>query len=399
MKHPTKTNTTIVLFSFFILLSGFIITKTFNAKLHYPIFFAATLLLPMLNFFSKNSIQIGVYIFFSLVVATYQYIFISVNEFFILTLSSFLVIPLFFSKKIIYISQYQVFKILSFFTIFYFVGTILQIIGADSTFLKLDRYYVGDVPYERYGSFAGGTLALGLAGTLTSIYAFYYYINRKNAITFIILLCSIAVVFLAYSRRFYVLLVLILIFQLSALGKPLKIKSRSTLIFVSVIIIGISLYMSNIAGISRLLDRAISITDFEGDESNVGRVIQWTNTFNDFKNNIWSGIGLGYTGVVGRSDLDFQSLNSAESYYLKILTETGVLYGAFYIIFCFYLLYKVFELKKVKAISASIVLFYLIESFVGDSLSSVFSSAIYWINVGMLLNPSSTEVLSNIKKK
>jgi hypothetical protein len=165
----------------FVLLAGNIIFTITESKVHYVFFAAASILVLFLTF--RLVINVRKLIYFIPILLSFVYNFSNNihNQFFFLSILPYFIVPLVFYNK--YFNDFNlthVLKIFEWFTVLNFLGLLLQLQGIESPFLYLGHAFTNDNYHERYGSFAGGTLALGLGATITVIDSFHKIIFKKD---------------------------------------------------------------------------------------------------------------------------------------------------------------------------------------------------------------------------
>lgn len=386
------TATKLLLFStLFVLLFGFSIQTLTGVKLHYFYFVIASLLIILLNLTKPSHSYNKLYLILLTISTIYNFFFKIVDTSFYLSLATYFLIPICINKVSIYftlIDYLKLFKIFDIVIIIYFLALLLQILGVESDLFVIEMVMNKDTFHQRYTSIAGGSLALGSLGVLCAIFAFYrLYILEKNKLFFIfIILIGLSCVYFSFSRRFYILFFLCAIFIHLLFSKKGMIKKGIVILLVIIIIIGlIFLFRFNI---EIFTDRIGSIFDFSNDGANVERVLKWVNTFNAFLNNIWFGIGIGTTTIIGKDieGLRVSELFVSESYFLKMLAENGLIFGSFYLLFSVYVVISFFKKRFAINIQVPYIIFiyFFFESISSTSLESPFSSILFWISVSTL---------------
>lgn len=387
----------------FILL-GFVLQISLGIKIHYILFILISIAVLALRFSDKVYKIKLLYIGFILILIPYSIIKNGLDAPLIYSLVTYLFIPIiywnsFFSTQ----KSYLYFQIFHYFTLFYFLGLLLQIMGFESVFLNKDITKTFGEVHERYGSFAGGTLSLGLTASMSLLFAIYEWLHmkQKNVMNVFWIIISFITVLFSQSRRFYVLNILVIIFIYRSSLKKEKQSSKNKFIryIIYFVIFLISIVVLFFLKDNYFLGRLFSIFDFKGDESNLLRVVKWLEALQVFLNNFLLGNGLGSSGVVGRNfDPMETSLNEvlvAESYFLKIFLEGGFLFGLFYLLTNMYIL-KI----CIKSLKSTFVpftnfcfIFYFFESFMSTSLESILPNLIFWLSVSTLLSNNMDEKL------
>lgn len=390
-------NNIIVLISTFFLLAGFPLQVITGQKLHYYIFFFNSLLLLVINIRPiLNKYKI---VYFSIISIPVFFFLISksVDTAFIFSLIPYIIAPLVYWGNAFHnFSLKPVMQMFQAFTVLYFVGVILQMIGFESIFLNIDITITDGELHDRYGSFAGGTLALGLTASFSLMYCFYEFVYYKNkSITnFFLILTSLLTIVFAQSRRYYLFVFIIgfLIFWFNPNREIKNKKQKFKVILISTLaIVLLIIFLYIIRDTNYYLVRIFSVFDFSGDESNVLRVVKWIEAIQYFLNNFWTGMGFGATGTIGKNfDPTVTSLDEiivAESYYLKILVECGIIFGLTYFAIQIFFLKKAFkQLKNYEvAFAAYSMLFFFIESFTSTALESAISSMLFWISASVIV--------------
>ncbi len=387
-------NNFLVQLAIIVLLLGFPILVVTGQKLHYYIFVLIALVQLIINIQPYfNSVKF--YYFLALAIPLVFFLLKkSVNEPFIFSLLPYVIVPfVYFNRSFQLFNLDTVLKIFQVVTILNFIGVLLQVVGFQSIFLDLDRVKTDGIDHDRYGSFAGGTLALGLISSISFIFSLYkiVYERNKSLIQIGFTIISFATLILAQSRRFYILVfiigVLMFLFDINKNTNINKILRIGLFTFLGLLISLFFLY--SIRANNYYLLRLFSIVDFENDGANLERVAKWLLAINSFLNNFWFGMGLGASGTIGKNLTDDDSsvdIFSAESYFIKIFVEGGVIFGVLCLLFLIVYLVKSFKnlQNSQKALAAYIYIFFFLECFMSTSLESAFPSIIFWICVSKL---------------
>lgn len=393
----------------FFLLLGYPLQILTNQKIHYYFFIASSFILLFINI--KSIVNVKKVIYFSLISLPLLHFlaFKAPDNAFWFSLIPYLLTPLVFWNNCFSDYDFEdMMKIFNGFTYFYFLGIIMQIAGIESPYLNIDITYTNGVLHDRYGSFAGGTLALGLTGSISLMYSLMQFLYNKDRGAYLIftILVSFLTLLFAQSRRFYLLVffvgLLLFWYNPNVKRKKRNINFKTIFLTISIIfLVFVGLY--SIKDTNYYLERIFSVFDFTGDASNLMRVTKWVEAINYFLNNIWFGMGLGTTGTIGKNfDPAVDSLSDiivAESYYLKILVECGLIFGSVYFFGQFYFLKTAFKRlsKKQYAFPSICVIFYFLESFTSTSLESILSNILFWISISVLSRKEAIDEVDNVQ--
>lgn len=366
-----------------------------GVKVHYLVFFICTVLIYFINLSPYINLTKFAYFLF---------LFLSVGWFiatkpidlpFIYSILTYIIIPFaFFNRVFKNYNHHALMKAFEVFTFINFLGVLLQVYGVESVFLDVDLVMTEGEYYPRYGSLAGGTLALGFTASISCIYAFYktVYDKQKTLYNYLVIFYSLVTLLLAQSRRFYVLVFLVmLVIFLFDVNKKYNVKKALIIAFCSFLLLSVIIYIAyQFKSQVYFLERGFSILNFEDDAANLQRVAKWLLAINTFLKNIYFGIGIGGTGTIGKNFTEESSLEDllvAESYYIKVFVEAGVFFGLFFLWLAFKYLFKSFKLLRNKktAMSAALFIFFFFECFMSTSLESPLPSMIFWISLSQLM--------------
>lgn len=364
-------------------------------KLHYFIFIILSLVAFIVNISYYINITKAVYFILLLISITVFLIYKPIDLPFIYSLLTYIIIPfIFFNRKFKNFDFTLLMKAFEVFTFLNFIGVLLQVMGFQSAFLHVDLVRTEGELYLRYGSIAGGTLALGFTATISSIYTFYLiiYNKEKSLYNFFVLSFSIITLLLAQSRRYYFLIFIIMIITyVFNANKTYNYKKIISLALGSIILITIAFYIAfALKNQVYFLQRAFSIFNFDDDAANLERVAKWILAINTFIKNIWFGIGIGGTGTIGKNfteDTSLDDILTAESFYLKIFVECGIFFGLFLLGLFVVTLKKSFKALRNydTALAAIFFLFFFMECFMSTSLESPLASMLFWICMSRLI--------------
>jgi hypothetical protein len=391
--------------SLIVLLFGFIITQLFELKIHYFIFILSSCIIAIININKYEIIQLKK-AFYIVITALLCIITVPRTGFsaaFLFSLVSYLMVPIIFYSK-----GFKNFKISSLSTVFkianvfFAFGLILQYLGAESRFLDSAFTYTSGNLESRFGSFAGGSLLLGLCGCFQILFSVIELskdqksnIKQKIEIYFFL---SVAVFNLicSQSRRFYIFILLtLLIVYLFRLGKINKQRIIKAILFFSIFCILFFVLSFTVLEKNYFVIRLFSVFDFKNDNSNNLRIFLWLKAINDFLNNFWIGTGLSSTTIVGKDIWNvvdnIEDIITTESFFLKNFVEGGIIFGSFWFFLLANALKKAFKAFKensnLNEIAAGyFIVFFFIDSFVSTSLESILSSTIFWICLSILDN-------------
>jgi hypothetical protein len=386
-----------------LLALGWPISVISGQKLHYFYFLFTTALLLLINM-PKRSVPLVIpcYVSFAVVFCLHA-LDNGLTALYVFSAATYLAIPWVYSKNLLSIDKFdKVLELLSYITLLNLVGVFLQMmhIGADTELLKPDHALTGKVYHLRYTGFSGGALALGVISCITAFHSFHHVLlgkKRKLAFYAVVFVASITCLVLSFSRRFFVSG----FFGLAVIGMIWfrnKRLTKTLFIIISIIMmVMLVCFVVIITASPSIADRILSIVNFSSDEANVGRIDRWNYAFELFKNNKFIGLGPGETGTVGRENVTNKTVFSAESYYLKVLLETGVFVALCYAIFAIGIIWK--GLSRINtpqmAVPFAIILFYLIESVASTSLESPFSAILLFSSASLVHFARSSVLVSS----
>lgn len=326
---------------------------------------------------------------------------------FVLSILNYVIIPFVFLNH-----NFQTFdftktmQLFQWFTVFCFLGLMLQVAGIQAPFLDLELAITNDVVKERYGSFAGSTLVLGFFTSISSIYTYYTYVYHKNKSikNLVVLAISLTSLFLAQSRRYYIF-TFVIMFLIYFLGTNREFKiftiikknKWAILVILSFIIVSF-MFQDKVF----LFMRIYSTFDFANDASNVLRAIKWLEAIQQFLDHFWFGAGLGDMGAVGKNlqEEDVYEIAVAESYYLKVFVEAGVFFGIAFVCMMIFLLKKSFQIIRAnsnKSFAAYIFIFFFVDCFMSMTLEVVLASILFWISVSIISLDSLSKNIVKLK--
>jgi O-antigen ligase len=386
-----RANFNLITSSLLLLALGWPVTVLTGAKVHYFYFLFATIILLLLNVSKKNTPFVIAYCFLFMAVFIYHLIEKGPVTTLLLSCTTYLVIPLVYSKNLITPEGLvRILNAMSFITLLNFLGVVLQLfgVGAHGLMLRPDMALTEGVFHPRYTGFSGGSLALGILSCITLFSGLYHLLITKEKAAFnrVIVIASVSCLLFSFSRRFYVFgLVGVLVIVYIWL-KNKKLTLNTYLLIITGLLIASLAFVVVLLGNETIADRLTSIINFTSDEANIGRITRWKQALKLFKNNVTTGLGPGITGTVGRENVTNATVFSAESYYLKILLETGIFVSSMYMLSLIYIVKKcINNLQNVSlTMPITLVIFYMIESFASTSLESPFSSILFWISVAMV---------------
>lgn len=386
----------LLLVGVFILLAGNIIFVITESKIHYYIF--STLCLLILCLSSRPYLNTVKLLYFFPILVSFAFNFSAnyANLFFILSVLPYFLVPMvFYNRYFENFSLGTILKIFEWFTLINFFGLLLQLQGFQSPFLYLGYAFTGDVYHERYGSFAGGTLALGLGATVNTINSYYkiIYEQRKSKYNFFMLIVSIATMILAQSRRFYIMafIMMLVIYLFNPVKKYNSKKILRALIGVIVILIVLAIGLYQAKGKFFYLERLLSIADFQNDPANLERIAKWLTAIDAFLSHIWLGMGIGAAGIIGKNYNETVSITDvfvAESYYLKVFVEAGIVSGIVFLGLMIVFVRQAFICLRSKdvALPALYVVFFFIDSFMSTSLEGPLWAVLFWLCIAIIMS-------------
>ncbi|OGC90725.1 MAG: hypothetical protein A2W25_07290 [candidate division Zixibacteria bacterium RBG_16_53_22] len=313
------------------------------------------------------------------------------SDYFWLSMASYLAIPLICGRNVLTPEQFdRLMLVLSVVAFPNLVGLVAQLYGHHSAFLVDEFTMTASEVHVRYTSFVGGALALGMISTITALSSAYWLLARQqyrvyNALIFI---ASIICVYFSYSRRGYVILALgLLVILWRTYYSPLGIRK---MLLAAFLLVGATFLVAILLDdVGNIFPRVLSIYDFQNDPGNVLRVVKWLEALNTIAEHPLLGVGFGVSGTLGRDPsefLDADDIFSAESYYLQVAMEGGVLVGA---IVLFVMGKVVFgSLKCVRhdhqtLLTTSILVSLAFESIAGTAITSPLMAILFWLAYGI----------------
>lgn len=385
----------IVLIGVIFLMLGNPITVITGTKLHYFIFLVLSFFIFIINISSYINIEKAIYFLLLFASVVFFLIHNSINLPFIYSLLTYVIIPfIFFNRNFKYFDFTVIMKAFEIFTFLNFIGVLLQVIGFESAFLAVDMVWTEGELHQRYGSIAGGTLALGFTASISSIYTFFLIIYKKqnSLYNFFVLSFSILTLLLAQSRRYYFLVFIIMIITyVFDVNTTYSLKKIISIALGSFILIITTFYLGYLLK-DRVyfFQRAFSIFNFEDDAANVIRVAKWLETISTFLKNAWFGIGIGGTGTIGKNFTEDSSLDdiiTAESFYLKVFVECGIFFGIFLLSLFVITLKRSFKAlrKHDTALAAIFFIFFFMECFMSTGLEAPIASILFWICLSQIV--------------
>ena len=146
-------------------------------------------------------------------------------------------------------------------------------------------------------------------------------------------------------------------------------------------------------GNSLLYQMINSLLNIDNDTRFMYRVTSWLESIRNIAASpIW-GWGIGSAGDTLVSHHISNIYVTSHSMYLKLMMETGIVVGIIYVITFIYNLYRAKQIKEYhnKALIYSLTASFLINGFVGSTVSAFPCLSIYWILIAALLLYSDTE--------
>jgi hypothetical protein len=313
------------------------------------------------------------------------------SDYFWLSMASYLAIPLICGRSVLTPEQFdRLMLALSFVAFPNLVGLVVQLYGYHSEFLVDDFTMTASEVHVRYTSFVGGALALGMISTITALSSAYWLLARQQHRIYntLIFIASIICVYYSYSRRGYVILALgLFVILWRTYYSPLG--TRKMLLSAFLLVGATFLMASTLDDIGNVFPRIWSIFDFQNDPGNVLRVVKWIEAINTIAEHPLLGVGFGSSGTLGRepSDLlDGHNIFTAESYYLQVAMEGGLLVGAIVL----FVMGKVIfgSLKCVRhehqiLLTTSILVSLASESIAGTAITSPLMAILFWLAYGI----------------
>lgn len=374
----------------------------FGGKVAYWVFSVISTVIFLLTIDARWSPVLTVYCLIIAFVVAMQILFISLSlQQAFLPLATYLFVPMIYGRTFMHEDQLRwLLKSLLVVVPINFIGILLQFSGYVENLLEIDMTETLGIVHERYTSFLGGSLMLGYVSMLNAIVALYYLVyseDQKQRILFglLFLLASITL-FFSYSRRFYLLwIVAVLLIPIYRYGW----RSMFTAFLAGVgLILSVTMagnLFSNVSSSENvsISDRILSTFDINEGSGNDIRMMKNLQSLDLVISNPMLGLGVGSVGTIGktREELaeNFEDAVIAETYYLHIGVDFGVVVATLFTIIMFYLaLISVKEFNWSGGLSALLIFLYVIESFVGASLNGVLPAVIFWMSLGVLMpNP------------
>lgn len=374
----------------------------YGDKIGYWIFAVISVVIFLLTINAHWSPVLSIYCLIVAFMVVVQILFISLPlQQAFLPLATYLFVPMIYGRTIMHEDQLRwLLKSLLIAVPINFLGILLQFSGYVDNILEIDSTETLGIVHERYTSFLGGSLMLGYVSMLNAIVAFYYFVYSEKKIPRILfgllfLLASITLLF-SYSRRFYLLwIVAVLFIPTYRYGWRSMFTAflAGGVLILSVVMVG-NLF-GNVSDSNRISisDRILSSFDINEGSGNDIRMIKNLQSLDLVISNPLTGLGVGSVGTIGKTKEEladnFEDAVIAETYYLHIGVDFGVVVAILFTVMMFYLaLISVREFNWSGGLSALLIFLYVIESFVGASMNGVLPAVIFWMSLGVLMpNP------------
>jgi len=339
----------------------------------------------------EGSSLLYIYITAVVIVGLLQFVILGGGKYFWMAMVSYLVIPIICGRYVITPEQFdRLLLIFSFVAIPNFIGLIAQMYGYDSKLFVDEQTMTASEIHVRYNSVLGGSWALALVSIITALSgAYWLFVKQRfriyNGMVFVL---SLVCIYFSYARRGYIVVVVGLIIILWGLYQ--QKHQFHKMLYMAPILVGFALFlMMTFSDVGTVVSRGASIFDFY-DPSNLLRVIRWANAIDTTLENPFIGIGFGKSGTMGRDpafvDMGDVDYLAAESYYLQIAMEGGIVLGIIFILTLFYTAFtsmKLLRQDKRLLLSWAIMICFMIESLTGGSIGGPHTAIVFWLAFGL----------------
>lgn len=214
----------------------------------------------------------------------------------------------------------------------------------NSNFTQYLKSFYGNKNVTSFSLLIQSTIAMVLFSKLSSRFLRIFVLSTVTLTIYILYFISTRAVLLSLPLIITIILFVYILKYIITKSSPLK-EFKKTAIYILVIILPYIIFTNNnVDNTIDVEDRAISVSDFEG-ESVSNRLRFWTQSIESFKKNPILGIGIGNWKI---ESIKYDSDNiysyvipySSHNDFIEILAETGIL--GFFPYLCFFL----FLIKK-----------------------------------------------------
>jgi len=272
--------------------------------------------------------------------------------------------------------------------VIYFIGLLLQFAGITNEILVFQLTETYGAVHQRFTSFSGNPLLLGmysfLAITVCLVEYQYTKSTSRRLWLLAILLMATTCLYFSYARRYYVLALLIGAYFILNRSKPRTYFAYAVLVGL------VSALLVMVLGSATVLERLHTSLDFIEDPGNVSRVLLWLSAMNIIAEHPLLGLGIGSEGSVGKSNEELlarlEEGTVAEMYYLKVGVEFGIFVAAFFVYWMSHLVSKSSSASLARMhLFRTVPLLGAIESVMGGALGSPFFAFPFWLVVTQML--------------
>ena len=150
------------------------------------------------------------------------------------------------------------------------------------------------------------------------------------------------------------------------------------------------------------LDRLASTFDFSGgDEGNEYRILKGIQAIDWSLTSPFLGLGVGSVGTIGKSieelSENFDEAMIAETYYLHVAVDFGVLVAVYFFFLMLYLFYQsIIEFNLSGSVAALLLALYPIDCISSVELAGPFPAVIFWLCIGVFFSSLSLHNNSSI---
>ncbi len=371
----------------------------FGEKIGYWVFAVISAVIFLLTMNAHWSPVLSVYCLIIAFVVVMQMAFISFSmQQAFLPLATYLFVPIIYGRNFMHDDQLRwLLKSLLITVPINFLGILLQFVGYADNLLQIDMTETLGIAHERYTSFLGGSLMLGYVSMLNAIVALYFLVYSEKQIQRILfgLLFFLAslTLFFSYSRRFYLLWIIAVLF-IPAYRYGWRSMFTAFLAGVGIILSftfagNLFRNVSSLDNIS-ISDRILSTFDINEGSGNDIRIMKNMQSLDLIISNPLLGLGVGSVGTIGktREELadNFEDAVIAETYYLHIGVDFGIVVAILFTVLMIYLAIISFrEFIWSGSLSAILIFLYPIESVIGATLYGVLPAFIFWISLCVLM--------------
>ena len=308
---------------------------------------------------------------------------------------SYLFLSMSFFATLFVLERVKITNVLKLMTFLSTILASLAIYEVSNNILILDSqrswYLIKGSYINRAVVFADSPLSLGVLFGIFALISFFMYKSEKKKIFIGIVILNMVALLSTYSRGALVATVTAMIafnilydYAITEVDRKKFLKSC----FIGIMIITISIifliWTGTYSGSNATIYRIASIFNWVDDGGNVGRITKWKIYFNVFRENWFSGIGIGGVNLTG--------YGVTESGIIKVLVEMGL----FGFLVYYSLIYSIIrrgliclkklniENKKIVILGISLVCLILVDDAILQILESTIIGFCFWSSLAMI---------------